>query len=226
MASVKPPTLHMSTRAKLTIPPSMYGRNCHLLANSSPMAKGTSVMRLRASYAAGVSSRIGSSRKSSVPDGIRWQNEAASATLSLWWYSIPRTGALPTASRIFTIHSAVMAIDSRGSKRVGSPPVSGTPKVNLIEGQPSATSRFASSTASGPMAACEVVKQGTQSRCAPPRSWYTGTSRLLATTSYSARSIAEMAAVSTRPPSKYWLRYISCQSAPILRGSFPTRNSR
>ena len=119
-----------------------------------------------------------------------------------------------------------MAIDSRGSKRAGSPPVSGTPNVNLMEGQPSATSLFASSTASGPMAECEVVKQGTQSRCAPPRSWYTGTPRLRATTSCSARSMAEMAAVSTRPPSKYWPRYISCQRAPILRGSLPIRNSR
>ena len=28
-------------------------------------------------------------------------------------------------------------------------------------------------------------------------------------------SIAEIAAVSTLPPSKYWLRYISCHSAPM-----------
>ena len=38
--------------------------------------------------------------------------------------------------------------------------------------------------------------------------------------------MAEIAAVSTRPPSKYWLRYISCQSAPIRNGSRPIRNSR
>ena len=49
--------------------------------------------------------------------------------------------------------------------------MSGTPKVNLMEGQPSATSLFTSSTAAGPMGAWDVVKQGTQSRCAPPRSW-------------------------------------------------------
>ena len=38
-------------------------------------------------------------------------------------------------------------------------------------------------------------------------------------------SSAEIAAVSTRPPSKYWLRYISCQSAPARNGSRPRRNS-
>ena len=60
----------------------MYGRKAHLLENSSPMANGTSVMVRSDWYAAGVSSRIGSSRKSSVPLGIFWQNDAASATLS------------------------------------------------------------------------------------------------------------------------------------------------
>ena len=32
-------------------------------------------------------------------------------------------------------------------------------------------------------------------------------------------------AVSTRPPSKYCERYISCHSAPMRMGSRPTRNS-
>ena len=41
-----------------------------------------------------------------------------------------------------------------------------------------------------------------------------------------ALSIAEIAAVSVRPPSKYWLRYISCQRAPRAIGSFPIKNSR
>ena len=34
-------------------------------------------------------------------------------------------------------------------------------------------------------------------------------------------SIAEMAPLSTRPPSKYWLRYISCQREPVRIGSRP-----
>ena len=45
----------------------MKGRNCHLLANSSPTAKGTGVSLRSSSYASGLSSRIGSSIQSSVP---------------------------------------------------------------------------------------------------------------------------------------------------------------
>ena len=38
--------------------------------------------------------------------------------------------------------------------------------------------------------------------------------------------IAEIAPVRIRPPSKYWLRYIVCQSASMRIGSSPMRNSR
>ena len=72
--------------------------------------------------------------------------------------------------------------------------------------QPAATSRSTSSTTPGPGCVVVVTKQGTRSRCLPPRSWYTGTPRLRATRSCRAMSIADSAAVSTRPPSKYWLR--------------------
>ena len=36
--------------------------------------------------------------------------------------------------------------------------------------------------------------------------------------------MALIAAVSTRPPSKYWERYICCHSAEMLRASWPMRN--
>jgi hypothetical protein len=42
---------------------------------------------------------------------MRWQKDAASATLSRWWYSTPRTGPSPTAARSFVIHSAVFAME-------------------------------------------------------------------------------------------------------------------
>ena len=143
----------------------MYGKNCHLLENSSPMAKGTSVIRRSTSYAAGVSSRMGSSKKSRVPDGIIWQKDAASATLRRWWYSTPITGVRPTASRTFTIHSAIKAMDSRGSNSAGSPSsLAGVANTNRMAGQPPAARRFASSTISGPALAWDVVKHGTQSR--------------------------------------------------------------
>ena len=38
--------------------------------------------------------------------------------------------------------------------------------------------------------------------------------------------MAEIAAVRTRPPSKYWLRYISCQSAPIRERVAPDAGTR
>ena len=75
-----------------------------------------------------------------------------------------------------------------------------------MHGHPAATRRSTSSTMPGPGGVAAVTKQGTRSRCLPPRSWYTGTPRLRATRSCSAMSIADSAAVSTRPPSKYWLR--------------------
>src|SRR5207249_3842935 len=57
MASVKPPTLQMSRRAKSVRCRSMYGRNCHLLLNSSPTANGTAVSLRSASYAAAAGCR-------------------------------------------------------------------------------------------------------------------------------------------------------------------------
>ena len=87
-----------------------------LLANSSPTAKGTSVIVRSVSYASGASSRSGSSRKSRVPGGSFWQNDAASATDRRWWYSMPRVTPCPTASRIFGHHFVVMPIEARGSK--------------------------------------------------------------------------------------------------------------
>jgi len=71
-----------------------------------------------------------------------------------------------------------------------------------------------------------VAKVGIRLRCLPPSSWYTGTPSALPLMSYSAMSIAEIAACNTRPPSKYWLRYISCHSALMANGSRPSRNSR
>jgi putative ABC transport system permease protein len=76
----------------------------------------------------------------------------------------------------------------------------------------------------GPGSAEVEAKVGTRSRCLPPSSWWTGTPSALPRKSWSAMSIAEIAATSTRPPSKYWLRYISCHSAPACIGSRPTRN--
>ena len=126
---------------------------------------------------------------------------------------MPSAARRPTASRSLTSHSAVVPIDARGSYTVPSlsaPSMGfstgGYPQPVRMQFQPAAMRPSTSSMMPGPGRELAVTKQGTRSRCLPPRSWYTGTPRLRATRSCRAMSIADSAAVRTRPPSKYWLR--------------------
>jgi hypothetical protein len=137
---------------------------------------------------------------------------------------MPSTTSVPAASRAAMHHRAVSAIDSRGSNT----PLSAWPlPMKRMAFQPCSMSSSVWSTIAWLSAGERVVaKVGITSRCLPPSSSYTGTPSALPLMSCSAMSMAEIAACSTRPPSKYWLRYISCQMRPICIASCPMRNSR
>ena len=113
---------------------------------------------------------------------------------------MPSAARWPIASRAAIRVSAAAPIDGRGSKI---PSLASTGTGSRTQGQPSSTSRSTSATASSPKPCRVVAKHGTRSRWLPPRSWYTGTPSERATKSCRAMSMADSAAVSTRPPSKY-----------------------
>ena len=172
----------MSTLANWVKSFSIYGTNCHLDANSSPIANGILVIFLKVSYALGVSSLIGSSKKSNVPLGSLLQKDAASATENLWCRSTPNTTSLPNSLLALIIHSAVLFRDSLGSKinsfsvipldfvfiDSNSPEPPSLDMLSLKACQPDLIKSFAWSIISWLGGADVVAKVGTKSLCFPP----------------------------------------------------------